>query len=163
MKYNAWISTLFIGLVLFASPIKLFAQNHENMAAKHIMINAAKLKWQQGPASLPKGAQIAILEGDMSKPEAFTVRLMLPANYKVRPHWHPAIEHVTVIQGAFYMGTGEQFKESAARKLSVGDFATMPVRNVHYAFTKGKTIVQLHGVGPWGITYVNEADDPRKK
>jgi hypothetical protein len=26
-----------------------------------------------------------------------------------------------------------------------------------------ETIVQVHGIGPWGITYVNEADDPRKK
>lgn len=24
-----------------------------------------------------------------------------------------------------------------------------------------ETVVQLHGTGPWGITYLNPADDPR--
>jgi hypothetical protein len=24
-------------------------------------------------------------------------------------------------------------------------------------------VVQVHGVGPWAITYVNTADDPRKQ
>jgi len=26
-----------------------------------------------------------------------------------------------------------------------------------------ETILQVHGVGPWAINYVNPADDPRKK
>ncbi len=163
MKNSLCFFKIFIALVFFIGHEKLFAQPHENLGSNHILINAGKLIWQQGPASLPKGSKIAILEGDMSKAEPFTVRLMLPPNFKIRPHWHPAIEHVTVIQGVFYMGTGEQFNENTATKLSVGDFATMPVKYVHYAFSKGKTIIQLHGVGPWGINYVNEADDPRKK
>ena len=29
-------------------------------------------------------------------------------------------------------------------------------------FVEGETILQLHGKGPWTITYVNPADDPRK-
>jgi hypothetical protein len=39
----------------------------------------------------------------------------------------------------------------------------MPSGTRHYASAKGETVVQLHGVGPWGINYVNAADDPRKK
>jgi len=39
----------------------------------------------------------------------------------------------------------------------------MPPRTPHYARTRGETIIQLHGTGPWGITYVNPADDPRPK
>jgi hypothetical protein len=31
----------------------------------------------------------------------------------------------------------------------------------HYAWAKGKTVVQVHGTGPFAITYVNPADDPR--
>jgi hypothetical protein len=38
----------------------------------------------------------------------------------------------------------------------------MPAGMRHFARTQGETIVQLHGVGPWGITYVNPSDDPRK-
>jgi hypothetical protein len=38
----------------------------------------------------------------------------------------------------------------------------MQPKTTHFAWTKGETVVQLHGTGPWGITYVNEMDDPRK-
>ena len=135
----------------------------EHSMGTHVLTNSNKLVWKNGPASLPVGAKIAILEGDMSKAEHFTVRIMLPANYKIPPHWHPAIEHVTVIQGAFYMGMGEKYEPTKATMLTTGAFAVMPVQSPHFAYTKSKTIVQLHGVGPWGINYINEKDDPRKK
>ncbi|MBD0331547.1 MAG: cupin domain-containing protein [Chitinophagaceae bacterium] len=162
MKRLLSITILFVLIIISVVPVKIYAQ-HESTDTKHIFANARSLKWQKGPASLPAGAKLAVLEGDMTKAEPFTVRLLFPANYKVHPHWHPAIEHVTVIQGALYMGTGESFNMATAKKLSAGDFATMPIRYAHYAFTKGKTIIQLHGVGPWGITYINAADDPRNK
>lgn len=127
----------------------------------HIMLNENKLEWKNGPASLPKGAQFSVVEGDPSKEGPFTMRLKLPANYKITPHWHPAVEHVTVLKGEFYMGAGEKFDMNAATMLSEGGFAVMPIKYVHFAFTKGESIIQLHGIGPWGITYVNKADDPR--
>lgn len=151
--------TLLIFLILFSGILK--AQDHS--MTSHILLNKNKLVWKDGPPSLPKGAKIAILEGDMSKEGPFSVRLSLPANYKISPHWHPAIEHVTVVQGDFYMGAGENFNKGGATKLSAGGFAVMPIKYAHFAFTKGETIIQLHGIGPWGITYINEADDPRKK
>ena len=150
-------------LSFFAFFLSAQVQAQDHSMTGHILLNQNHLVWKDGPASLPKGAKIAVLEGDMSKEGPFTIRLMVPANYKIYPHWHPAIEHVTVVQGTFYMGAGEQFNEASATKLSTGGFAVMPVKHAHYAFTKGKSIIQLHGVGPWGITYVNEAHDPRKK
>ena len=33
----------------------------------------------------------------------------------------------------------------------------------HYAMAKGETIIQVHGIGPFEITYINAADDPRNK
>ncbi|HUS01502.1 MAG TPA: cupin domain-containing protein [Chitinophagaceae bacterium] len=151
-------------LILFIlSIIGLQAQDHTMTSGSHLRLNMNDLVWKDGPASLPPGAKIAIIEGDMSKPELFTIRLSLPANYKVPPHWHPAIEHVTVLKGGFYMGTGEHFDEAAAVKIAEGGFALMPIKQAHYAFTKKRTIVQLHGMGPWGINYINPADDPRKK
>jgi hypothetical protein len=32
----------------------------------------------------------------------------------------------------------------------------------HFAGAKGPVLVQVHGVGPFKINYVNPADDPRK-
>ena len=128
----------------------------------HVMVVPKDLKWADAPPSLPKGAKVAVLEGDPTKEGPFTMRAEVPAKYKIMPHWHPAIEHVTVISGELYMGAGETLDEKAAMKLVAGGFAVMPVKHVHYAFTKGKkATIQIHGIGPWGITYVNPADDPR--
>ena len=130
----------------------------------HIMVMDSDLTWAEGPASLPKGAKFAVLEGNPSQSGEFTMRIEVPANYKIAPHWHPAIEHVTVISGSFYMGLGETFDAAKASKMDVGGFAAMAVGTRHFAFTKDEgAIVQLHGMGPWGITYVNPTDDPRKE
>src|SRR5688572_830520 len=157
---------LFCCIILFTnSSIKLQAQDH-NMSSgtdAHMRLNSDDIVWKDGPPSLPAGAKMATIEGDVSKPGLFTIRLLLPAKYKVPAHWHPAVEHVTVLKGGFYMGMGEQFNEATAVKIGKGGFGLMPVKQVHFAFTKKATIIQLHGMGPWGINYVNPADDPRKK
>ena len=129
---------------------------------EHVLVNTAELKWVDGPPSLPAGAKMAVIEGDPKAPNAlFTARFKLPAKYKIMPHFHPADEHVTVISGTFNMGTGDTFDAKKATALTAGGFAVMPKDHRHFAFTKGETVIQVHGVGPWGITYVNPADDPR--
>lgn len=142
--------------VALVAPMSI-AQGHE-----HQMMKPADLKWSAVP-SLPPGAQIAVIEGKMSDAQPFTVRLKFPANYKLPAHWHPAVERVTVLSGAFHMGMGDTFDAAKVVALTVGSIAIMQPRTNHFALTREETVVQLHGVGPWGITYVNEADDPRKK
>lgn len=137
-------------------------QNDMHAAKEHIMLNEKDLVWKAGPASLPAGAKMIVMEGDLSKAGPFTIRLQLPSNYRVGPHFHPAIEHVTVVDGIFFMGTGKEYNVAAATPIKKAGFAVMPVGYAHYAYTKSKTVIQLHGMGPWGITYVNDADDPRK-
>lgn len=159
---------LYFGLVLILFVIPLQAQEPAGVKAtehrsEHIMLVPTDLAWKEGPASLPKGVKSAVLEGDPTKPGPFTMHLKLPANYKVPPHWHPAIEHVTVISGSFHMGLGEVFDESKAKKLPVGGFAVMAIGTRHFAFTTEEATIQLHGIGPWGITYVKATDDPRNK
>jgi quercetin dioxygenase-like cupin family protein len=113
-------------------------------------------------ASLPAGAQSAVLEGDPSKEGPFTLRVKMPDGYRIPPHYHPGVEHVTVIQGTFVLGMGEKVNTDTEKPLPAGSFSFMPAGMRHFARTQGETIVQLHGVGPWGITYVNPSDDPRK-
>jgi hypothetical protein len=150
---------LVVALVIVSFTAK--AQTHAKMMDEHIMINTNTLEWKAGPASLPPGAQVSIIEGDLSKEGPFTARLKLPANYTISPHWHPAIEHVTVIDGSFYMGGGEIMDRSKATRLDAGGFAVMPIGYRHFAYTTEEAVIQLHGIGPWGITYVNSMDDPR--
>jgi hypothetical protein len=127
----------------------------------HVMKAPAELEWVDGPPSLPKGAKVAVLEGDPGKAGPFTIRIQFPAKYKIAPHWHPGIEHVTVISGEFMMGSGEKWDDAALKKMPAGAFGVMPMKYPHFAMAKKKAVVQLHGIGPWGITYINPADDPR--
>ena len=121
-----------------------------------------QIEWTAGPASLPRGAQAAVLEGDPTKEGPFTMRLKLPDGWKVPPHTHPKVEHVTVISGTFNFGMGEKFDQAATRPMPAGTFGFWPAGMKHFAWARGETVVQLHGIGPWSIEYVDPNDDPRK-
>jgi quercetin dioxygenase-like cupin family protein len=132
--------------------------------AEHLVVRPGGLKWGPAPPSLPPGAQLAVLVGDPGKPGvAYVIRAKLPDGYKVPPHWHPTDENVTVLEGTLLVGKGEKFDPSATEELPAGSFMRMPKTMRHFAVAKGETVIQLHGVGPFEITYVNPADDPRKK
>lgn len=145
-----------------AALLALFAPLSWAQAGHHMMSDADKLSWAAVP-SLPKGAQITVLEGPMNEAVPFTARIKFPANFQIPPHWHPAIEHVTVLSGTFNMGTGDSFDRSKTQALNAGGFAVMPTQTRHFAWTATETVIQVHGVGPWGLTYVNPTDDPRAK
>ena len=130
--------------------------------AKMSLYPVAEIVWKDGPASLPAGAKIAVLEGDPAKEGFFTMRVRMPDGFKIPPHWHPKVEHVTVISGTFNVGMGDQFDQAATRAMPAGTFGFWPAEMRHFAWTKGETVIQLHGTGPWMITYVNSSDDPRK-
>jgi hypothetical protein len=136
---------------------------HGNEKPHAIVATPDAVKWVKAPASLPEGAKLAILEGNPASAGPFTMRLSMPAGYRIPPHFHPVIEHVTVIEGTFYVGMGEAFDASKAVALPTGTFAALEPGVRHYALTKAPTIIQLHGVGPWSLTYVNPADDPRTR
>lgn len=122
---------------------------------------AGDITWKDGPASLPPGAKFAVLEGDPSKAGFFTMRLRMPDGYEIQPHWHPKTERITVISGSFNVGMGDRFDRSGTRELAAGAFGYMQPEMRHFAWTRGDTVIQLNGEGPWMITYVNPADDPR--
>ena len=150
------------GLIRVAiSAIGLYAQT-ERMP-NHESYLASEVKWEPAPASLPPGAQAAILEGNPMKYGPFTLRLKLPDGYRIPPHLHTVIEHITVIQGTFVLGMGEKVTDQGTKALTAGSFAYMLAGTRHFVRVKGETIVQLHGTGPWGIIYVDPSDDPRKK
>lgn len=153
---------------LFVMPIALSVLAFAGLQAAwthptgHIMITPDELQWAD-VGSLPPGAKLAVLEGPLNEAVPFTFQLKMPANYEIPAHWHPAIEHVTVISGTFHMGVGDKLDKSKTRPLGAGSFAAMQPKTTHFAWTDSDTIVQVHGVGPWSINYVNPADDPRTK
>lgn len=130
---------------------------------KSAVIPAGRSTWQDGPASLPVGAEFAVLEGDPAQTGPFTMRLRLPEGYEIPPHTHPAIEHVTVLSGTLNVAMGEKIDKSRGQPLSSGGFMVMQPGMPHYVWATGETVIQLHGIGPWGIDYVNPSDDPRQR
>ena len=140
------------------------ADKKEAAAANDIgVFSPSEIKWVDGPASLPAGAKFALLEGDPSKEGPFTMRLWLPDGFRIPPHWHPKVERVTVISGTFNLGMGEKFDQNATRAMPAGTFGFWKEGMRHFAWAKGETILQLHGIGPWTVTYVNPEDDPRNQ
>jgi quercetin dioxygenase-like cupin family protein len=131
---------------------------------KHVVVRPDAIKWGPAPPSLPPGSQLAVLVGDPSKPDVpYVLRAKLPDGYEVPPHWHSSDENVTVLKGALLVGKGEKLDRSTTEELPAGSFMRMPKTMRHFAIAKGETVIQVHGIGPFDINYVNPADDPRKK
>ena len=93
-------SSMMIALALLTAAPVLAADSKQPEA---MSMNAAEIKWGDAPPDLPKGAQIAVLHGDPSKKAEFTIRLKMPAGYKIPAHHHPTDEYVTVISGDLTM------------------------------------------------------------
>ena len=124
---------------------------------------AQKVKWGPAPAVFPAGAKMAVMQGDPSKPQLFTVRLDIPKGYRIAPHLHPTDEHITVISGNFLVGMGDKIDTKSAMSLNAGGFATAPAQQHHWAVARSHAVVQVHAIGPFQLTYVNPADDPSRK
>jgi quercetin dioxygenase-like cupin family protein len=131
--------------------------------ADAVALNTGNIKWGDAPAVFPKGAKFAVIAGDPTTKGIFVARLMLPAKYRIPAHNHPTDEYITVISGGLYVGMGDQLDQSKGEKLGPGGFAVAPAGMNHYAWTTGKTVVQVEAEGPFGMTYVNPAEDPTKK
>ena len=122
--------------------------------------SSPELTWVPAPAVFPAGAQMAVLDGDPGGTAEFTVRLRLPDGYRIMPHTHPTDEHVTVISGTFKVGMGEHYRTDSLLVLPEGGFVTAPAGHAHFAVAQGTTVVQVHAIGPFALTYVDPADMP---
>ncbi|HEY6064877.1 MAG TPA: cupin domain-containing protein, partial [Thermoanaerobaculia bacterium] len=121
------------------------------------------LKWGDPPPVFPKGMSFAVVSGDPGKPGIFVVRAKVPAGYKINPHWHPTDEHVTLLSGAFAVGMGEKFDKAKMKTVPAGSYALLPAKMPHFVMAKTAATIQISAEGPFGLTYVNPADDPSKK
>jgi hypothetical protein len=163
MKKLFFLSAVFVFCFLRLQSQNPASNDMQHSSNGHVMLNLNDLKWTDAPPALPKGAKVAVLSGDPSKPGPFTLRAMFPENYKIAAHWHPSYENVVVLEGTLYMGSGEKLDESKAMALSTGGYTGIPAKSAHFAFTKEKTTIQINSEGPFEINYFNPADDPRQK
>jgi quercetin dioxygenase-like cupin family protein len=116
-----------------------------------VLVRPGDIQWTDYPNR--PGVRLAMLEGDLSKPGPFLMRVKFPANYKLAPHTHPGVEHTTVLSGAIRVGYGTR-EDGPMETLGVGTVLITPAGTPHFLATTEDTVVQTHGIGPWGSTAV---------
>jgi mannose-6-phosphate isomerase-like protein (cupin superfamily) len=165
MNYRSSTKNRFIkksqGLLIVLTAI--FLGGFSQAQSDHAPMNASDIVWGPAPDFFPAGAEFALLNGNPAEAGLITLRLKFPAGYEVPAHWHPTVENVTVLSGTFYVGMGDTLDKTNSMALEVGGFAAVPANHNHFAWTEEETIVQVHLMGPFAITYVNPADDPRNE
>lgn len=134
------------------------AAKKKGMKHEAMFVMPADIHWMPAPPDLPKGAEIGVLMGDPGKPAPYVVRLRAPDGYKVPPHWHSKDEQLTVISGTLTLHMGDTMNDP--HDMPAGAFHFLPGKAHHAAVAKGETIVQIAGVGPFDIHYLNPEDNP---
>jgi len=123
-----------------------------------------QIKWGPPPPFVQPGAQMAVLEGDPGASTGdYTVRIKMPDGYKIAPHWHPKRENVSVLSGTLKVGMGDMWDDKKLMSFGAGSFAYMDPEMHHFAAAKGETMIQIHGMSPLQINYIDPKDDPTKK
>jgi quercetin dioxygenase-like cupin family protein len=128
-------------------------------APAHPIVTPAELKW----APLIPGSQMAVVSGDPSASGPFVIRIKSAAGAEIPAHWHPTTENVTVLVGTFDVGMGDKLDPAKMTAMHPGDFVSMPATVHHFAKAETESIVQVHGMGPFAVNFVNPADAPRSQ
>jgi len=125
---------------------------------QHTIVAPEAIQWK----ALRPGAEIAVVSGNPDTAGSpFVLRLRYHGKSRIPPHWHPNDEHITVLSGTFRIGMGTSGGEQATTALAVGAYAFVAAKMAHYAWADSDTTIQVHGIGPFVINYVNPADDPK--
>ena len=165
---------VFVGLVAGAAALSAQApapsadkKAPEKMAKPAMAPHATDadgIKWGPAPPSLPAGAMAAVMAGDPAKAgELCIIRVKAGNGYRVMPHTHPGDEHLTVLKGTLLFGMGEKWDDAAMKPLAAGGYKMTPKDTAHFVQFKGDTIVEVVGIGPLSMKYVNPDDDPSAK
>ena len=151
-------------IMLFAAAAMVAAASGGAVTAAetHKVVKADAIQWGAAPPQLPKGAQVAVLAGDPGKAGLYIIRAKMPDGYSIPAHWHRKAENVTVISGTFNIGMGDKLDKSKTEALAPGGFFSAQPKMHHFAWVSGETIIEISGIGPFDITYVDPKDDPSR-
>ena len=138
--------------------VALAAETHA--PADHLVVPHDKMVWGPIPPQFPVGGELSVVQGNPGGDGFYVVRVRMPGGYKILPHWHPTAENVTVLSGTLHVGSGDKFDTKMGDALGAGGYVSLPALMHHYAWSEAPTEIQIHGIGPLAIFYVNPADDP---
>lgn len=149
-KKLIFFTTLLANFVLAS---QLYAADDQN-TSNPLLMKASDIYFHPAPG-FPKGAQIVLIRGDLSKAEPYTIRLKLPDGYVIPSHWHATDEEVTVLSGTLNVGLGDKVDKSQSTGLTAGGYQVVPANAHHYVWSTGETVFQLDGMGPRTTTFVD--------
>lgn len=154
-----------------AQPIpKLISRQQENEAQaepKKRPVFGATLSedmvWKS-VAAYPPSVHLAVVAGQISQAEPYTIRVKVPHGVKFMPHRHAEDRVYTVISGVFYIGLGDEFDADKLQAYPPGAVIILPGNTSHFHWAKsGEYITQVSAIGPLSIEFVNSKDDPRNR
>ena len=158
------ITAVRLAVLSFAAAVLLGAATQVQAADPHHTVVAGDaVKWGPAPPSLPPGAQASPLLGSPAKEGPFVLRLKFPAGFVIPPHRHTKDEFVTVIAGRVAISSGEKVDRASLKSLPPASFIHLPAGMPHYLWAEAESIVQVNGVGPFDVVYVDPKDDPRQQ
>ena len=132
-------------------------------AADYTAVTVPDIKWVDAP-SIGPGAKTAVIDGDPKSTGPFVMRLKVPPKTTIKVHTHPTDENVTVLSGTLHFAASDKIDTKTSKAFGPGSYFSIGKGKPMFAYTSDKeAIVQLHGNGPWGITYLDQKDGPAKK
>ena len=162
MRHAARTFALGVTALIAGSAVGFAQAPHEGHGAVTLP-DAAAATYEKGPPDLPKGTQISLVAGDPAKPGPFVLRVKVPANTVIAPHTHSEAETLTILSGSVYHEHGRTLDKTAGQELRAGGFVFLPKDMPHSLWTTDQPVeLQVNGSGPFGLTYINPADDPSK-
>jgi anti-sigma factor ChrR (cupin superfamily) len=155
MRKDRVVIAVAMSLGIAAVALRGHSQEKKEGVEAHKIVHYGDLKW----TPIMKGCDLAPVSGDPNAEGApFVLRIRCVDGAKIPAHWHPTDENVTVLKGTFLVGMGDKLDETKLQAMNTGNFITVPKEMRHFAMSKGETIVQVHGAGPFKVNWVNPAD-----
>lgn len=115
-------------------------------------VNATELEWWN-VETMP-GVQITYLLADRSRVNPYAYRMKFPTGYELTPHQHRERRFVTVLKGTYLVGFGPEAKRSETVEFGPGSFVVLPRNVEHFAWTRGETVIQVHGNGKFDRSWM---------
>jgi hypothetical protein len=112
-----------------------------------------QIEWKHDPV----GADMAVLQGDPSKPGLYIVLVKWTPHHMSHPHWHPNDRFITVISGTWWVGTGPKFDPEKTVAMPAGSYVTHFGKQIHYDGAKdSEAVLEIVGEGPATATPAEE-------
>jgi hypothetical protein len=134
-----------LALILLPGTISTHAQGQLNPKAVEFT-KPGDIKFVRNAAGTQ---ETAVLFGDPEKPGPYVIRLRwLPGNMS-RPHFHPNDRFFVVIEGTWWLGSGDKFDPDSTVPVPAGTYVIHHAKEIHYDGAKKEPVViQVWGMGP---------------